>query len=319
MNDWLEGIDCVEEDDDNDEFGPLLTSEQLYRRDLEELTYFIDKREIEARVDQAQKEGSDMRELLIYYCLPIVLSYATRLHDHRIPLLELVSVGNFSLIETMDRALLHVNPVGYLLRFAYGRMSRYRLHFQSLIITPSTPGEQPHKVFSLLDNHDTSDSDIAEKHPEITSDIIDVASPLHAAVEVLSPARKRVMRLLLGMDGPPETMEDIAGGNSTTKEYQLIRVTKQDALIYMRRYLQKHYPDFVRQHVREVTIPYRVGNLQKYIHVQIPQCTLYKLECAWQRLMAGNEKISAHKLRVLTGVNSRYASAFFHLKTSTEA
>ncbi len=296
---------------EDDEFGALLNSEQLYRRDLEELIFFVDKKQIDALLEQTRKVHGDPSEILIFYCLPIILSYAVRLHDHRIPILELVGVGNLSLMETMERALAHTNPAGYLLRFAYGSMSHYRTRFQSIISVPSTPDAQPHKVLTILNDLDTDTFDIEEKLDMPIESEQDM-SPLYRAVESLSPSRKSIIQRLLGMNGAPETVTEIAGGNSTTRAYDSVRVTKDRAQVCMRDYLKKHHPDFVRQHMREVTV--RQGATERYIHVKIPEITLYKLEIAWQRLSSQDGKITAHKLRVHSGVHTKYAAAFFQLK-----
>ncbi len=294
----------------NDEFGPLLTSEQLYKQNLRELIPFVGKDTIDQRVQQVRNDGGNLRELLLAYCLPVIFWYGARLHESRFPILELVGVGNLALLEVMEKAIVHISPVGYLLKSAYGSMIEYRQHFQSIIALPSTPGTQPHEILFLLDNLDTDQFDI-EEEPYVPEENTEDTAPLYHSIESLSPVRKQTICRVFGINGyTSESFADIAGSGSGTNRYATIRESKETACKRMRSYLLYHYPAFAQRHSREVAAVQK-----KYCEVSIPEGTKRKLEAAWQLLSTTGEQISMHKLRVASGVHTRYASAFLHLKS----
>lgn len=115
------------------------------------------------------------------------------------------------------------------------------------------------------------------------------------------------MARLYGLSGQAqEDMSEMVGTNSTTKAYNALKTRKLGYLKMMREYLSTHYPAYVEQHTRKV----QASRASRYANISIPVITMKKLEQATQTLLERGEALSMNKLRKLSGVNTRYASAY---------
>lgn len=276
----------------------IMDIEKLYKQELRILPSA--SREEKAQLLEDARQGDQQaRQRLILALLPTIWGYAIRWQrPPYMPALELVGVGNTVLVERLDQALQEPNPIGYLLKFAAGEMVSYRMRYQNAITTPAS-FDEPCEFVSILEDFDIAEPGPEQSHPDY--------APLLDAVQALPTERARqFISKVFGLNQCAEDLSEIAGGNSTTKAYQAAKTLKLYHLKRMRAYLCEHYPEFARQHMREKGI----DKASVYASVKIPEVTLRKLEAAKMQLLANHEKLSMNKLRQISGVNTKYASAY---------
>ena len=266
--------------------------EALYRQDLAVL-----------------EQGSGDQHAIIHKLLPFVLVYAVRMQNRyssTAHVMELVSVGNYVMVEKLEEAMREPNPHGFLLKWAKGEMIQYRRRYQNAITLPTTPGDRAYHLWNILDEFDTDEFDI-EDVPSSTCKFDDTM--LYEAWAALPTEKMRTLiARLFGLNGhAPETLESIAGGNSTTKVYGAAKTLKRYALAKMRAYLTEHYPQVIhtsgKAHNAYTSI---------YEAIAIPEKTTRKLDEAARRINERGEQLSMNKLRKESGVHTRYASAYLY-------
>jgi len=292
----------------SDPLGPLLTSEQLYQRDIQYYRKDLYAGTSAEYLERLQAGDRSAKDGFLCSLLPVIRGYAMRLQKLDMPMLELVNVGNHIIVEKLEESLLHPNPIGYLLKFAHRHMLDYCCHFRYIITLPSGPEHQPYEFLPLLDEFDTDEFDIEEK--VMIEEIEQDTTPLYQALESIpGHTATGLMTRLYGMQGQnTETMHEIAGGDSTTKKYQAVKGNKMRYLRCMREYLTAYAPEYVQIHTR--CIPQTSLQEAKYGNVCIPEVTQRKLEVAINVLQERGETLSMKKLREESGVHTTYASAF---------
>src|SRR5216683_1777682 len=286
-----------------DEFGPLLTSEQLYRRDVDYYREVIHPGTSVEYLERLQRGDTSAKDGFLCSLLPVIRGYATHLQTTDVPMLELICASNFIIVEKLEEALLHPAPIGYLLTFARRYMFACSRHFRSVITLPSGPSLPPYELLPLSDEFDIEETATNEEEQ-------DDATPLYQALDAIPSQRgKALIARLFGLqDQDAETMQEITGGNSTTKGYQAARNMKSVYLKWIRNYLTTHAPEYVARHSRQAP----TTSLQQtyYETLRIPERTQRKLETAMRALQERGETLSMNKLRDEAGVYSTHASAY---------
>lgn len=298
----------MEEDYENIEQVPTDT-ERIYKRDL---AYFATPMPCDDIVAKARQGDKDAKERIVTGLLNVICGYAARRQmmilrrnsgyvDPHTDFMDLVCTGNAILVEKLEEALCHPNPVGYLLKTAWNEMSQERSRYRNAISTPNVPGDYHYYVLSLSMNFEEFDETIADTE---TLGIVDY-TPLYAALAQLPERVQNLLARLYGMENyGVEPLSKIAGGDSTTKAYQNLKMVKLRSLGKIHYILEKKYPAFC-QRFKDTPIRRRI-----YEDLRIPECTLEKLREAEATLKAQGTKISMNKLRQISGVNTRYASAY---------
>lgn len=143
--------------------------EKLYRQDIASIPEWrlVGTEQRDHLIEQARAGDRQARNTLILALLPYVLVYAIRYQRYHIDIMELVGVGNSILVEHFEQALQEANPCGYLVKFAHGEMIQYVRRFQGPITLPTTPGDEPYPIMSLINDTDTFD--IEEQHRSATA------------------------------------------------------------------------------------------------------------------------------------------------------
>lgn len=285
--------------------------EYLYKKELRRLAPASTEQKAQL-LEEARAGDQQAKQRLILALLPTIWGYATRWQRPPfMPAIELVGIGNSVLVEKFEQAMREPNPIGYLLKFAAGEMIGYRFRYQNAITTPATFDDP----FSFIDIFDETDEfDIAEPahEAECTADY----TPLYVAVDALPTANARqLIRRLFGLSREySEDLSEIAGGDSTTKQYAAVKARKLYHLKKLREYLLKYYPEFARRHMRSQ--PAKVDKALLYADIQIPEVTLRKLEAAMATIQEQGQQPSMNKLRTISGVNTKYASAYLARQAS---
>lgn len=131
----------------------MLSSEQYYRQalaGLEEPTHEQEQALLQ-RVRQGDLLARD--QLVTTVFLSYVHYWACRLlrycRSHRLEYLDLIQVGNLTVVERLAEALDKENPIGWLRAMARYAMLAYCARYSSLVVTPLTHWKQPLAVDSL--------------------------------------------------------------------------------------------------------------------------------------------------------------------------
>jgi RNA polymerase sigma factor (sigma-70 family) len=202
-------------------YGELLTNEEAYSKDVGEHPRLSDEEE-ERLVAQARLGNKQARETLILdalsYVMKVAHKYARICGAHgrwRVEYLDLVQVGNVTLVECMDKALAHACPAGYLRRAALGEIVKYCMKHGSPIASPSQRGGHilPMKEVESLDKplgpgneedaHTLADLLVATE-PEKRSERD--FSTLYQALAGLTEKQRYVVTHHYGLDGAPQDL-----------------------------------------------------------------------------------------------------------------
>lgn len=283
-----------------------MDSETLYRHDLAQVAD-ISPADLDMLLQAARSGDQQAKERIILSQSGVICAYAARRQRVGCELMDLVSFGNLVFIEMLDEALAHANPIGYLLKFVWHEMGQYRRRVEHTITPPSTPGDDPYDMSSIsrfIDEFGECTLAMpAAQEPPTEDNLL----PLYEALTHLpAPARTLLCRLY-GLCGyGVESLATIAGGDSTTKPYQAAKMRKLAALKKLRAYLEQHHPAFTRRHASE----FGASKRKPEIHLIIPERTLRKLHEAEKELRRRELPLSMNKLRQLSGVHTRYATAY---------
>jgi hypothetical protein len=285
--------------------------EYLYKQELCRLACASTEQKAQL-LEEARTGSQQAKQRLILALLPTIWGYAIRWQRPPfMPAIELAGVGNTVLVEKFEQAMSEPNPIGYLLKYAAGEMIGYRFRYQNAITVPAK-FDEPFDFIDIFD--ETDEFDIAEPAQEAEATID--YTPLLVAVDALPTSNARqLIRRLFGLGKQySEDLSEIAGGDSTTKQYAAVKARKLYHLKKLREYLLKYYPDFARQHMRSQ--PAMVDKAVLYADIQIPEVTMRKLEAAMATLQEQGQKPSMNKLRTISGVNTKYASAYLARQAS---
>jgi RNA polymerase sigma factor (sigma-70 family) len=246
-------------------YGPMLTSEQQYRKDVRflqiaEEVQQISKEEQQQIVERARKGDTQAQEAIILSLVPKCESLSRhycRTYEWasaRIEYLDLVQVGNLAILQALPRALASDDPYPYLYKVARYEISRYCMRYASLITTPQphpfvNQGKPlPHVMMESLnkpydeENEErTWEACLAEKAPveETERDY----QPLYEAVEKLSPRVRETIKRHYGLGREPEPLQVISQSfaQSDTKRACSARGYERRGLQKLRQRLEAVY------------------------------------------------------------------------------
>ena len=198
---------------------PILTNQQQYRRDL--ARYPRLSAEEQRLLEERAREGdAQARERIVFECMHFVQRVAslyTRTYMRSDDYLDLIQVGNLSLLEHVDKTFDTGKNTAYLCAIARREM-RYELAYRSSIImfpmNAAVPREQP-KFLSIEELREADDETwrrvdemISQmERPEVTSTLY---GPLQEALATLTPGTREVVVRHHGIDGITETIIDIS-------------------------------------------------------------------------------------------------------------
>jgi len=126
----------------------MLMAEQQYRAEIARLPRWTERQRQEL-VEGARKGDTQARDSLILSCVGYVVGVARKYAvicaaaASPIEFLDLVQIGNVTIVERMDKALAHPNPIGYLYKAASGAIIQYCQTRSSLIVTPKDNKGKP--------------------------------------------------------------------------------------------------------------------------------------------------------------------------------
>lgn len=281
-----------------DEFGPLLTSHQLYWVDLHlrlPRNGVKNQQELQELTDAARRGDNQAKEQFIHSLLPCIYRYAERYcvtkESWRIEIEDLVCVGNLALVEYVDRSLQLPHTRPYLLKVAYDRINRYGRKFLSIITQPENVAMAPPEDIPVEYIYHLAKTDF--------TDVPAQWNTLHEAIAVLNERQQTVVDQLYGFKGKPVlTLTDIAG-KWDTKEYKYVQNQYMLALKRLKRALKDTYP--LRDRSVEIIATDRV---------RFSQQQLKKLRDAYQRLRSQGTKITVDALCQESGVSEKYTGGF---------
>jgi RNA polymerase sigma factor (sigma-70 family) len=208
-------------------YGELLTNEEAYSKDVGELPR-LSREEQNALVAKALLGDIQAREALILSIVPYVMAVArkyaticTHANRKRIEYLDLVQIGNLALLECLDRALAHQNPIGYLKVAAAGEIIEYCQKYSSLIASYRKRDKSYARPIDL-DSLDTPVRCSNEEEADCTlADTLVAPEPvpepperdysaLYQAVATLTEKQRYVVEHHYGMNCPPQTLHSVS-------------------------------------------------------------------------------------------------------------
>ena len=230
-------------------YGELLTSQQQYRKDIAPF------REISCEQEHvfvhAAREGDEQaRNNLILSLLDYVEYWASLFVStygwisRSIELTELISIGNFKLVESFDEAMDADNPWAFLASRAKYAMHSYCQNHTNCI---TTPHHAKSYVVESLDkplNEDTEETLIdflSEPNPVIWFSSLSISDErIYTAIGHLGGKQKELVKRVYGLDGyERERMSDIRkayNGKEVTE--QCMSKLRDGALASLRQFLE---------------------------------------------------------------------------------
>jgi len=181
-------------------------------------------------LQKARQGDQEARDLLVLSCVCFVFYRAWRYKEEIFSddPMDLVSVGNLALLESLDKALYADNPIPYLISQAAYAIQHYVFH-ESPMIRRDTYRNVVIPVVSLdqeLGDSDVTAGDLIGVLQEF--DLLSEAekeemnallyAPLYQAIDRLTEKQQYVVKRHFGLDGAPETLADIGRRLSTRPE-----------------------------------------------------------------------------------------------------
>jgi hypothetical protein len=287
-------------------------SEQEYREALDRLVRVTPVSACTSLLEQATS-NPQTRELIIHSMLPTIFQYAM-LICIRDPM-DLVSVGNLTLMEEWDQAMHEEVPLRYLFNRCKMAMLAYLRQYGYGPLTYPDSGDievHPYEFLHLF--HFLETDDIEEPHGE-TGVPFD-PTPLYEALEVLpGPHAVELIARLFGLfDRPMETIADIAREGYGSRRYAAKKDRKHYYLKLMKQYLIRQYPDFVEAHA--CANPSEKAQAKAYIRLyeigKIPPATRKRLDQARATILARGEELTLKWLRIEAKCGSAAAQAYLY-------
>ncbi len=187
-------------------YGELLTVEQQYHHDIADIPRMTMEEE-ERLIVRARSGDTDAKEHIILSCLGYVQAVARKYTvmcaangRHLVEYLDLIQVGNLTLVKCSDKALDHPSPFGYLKRAASGEIVKYCMKHGTSITCPSERGGKilPMKDVSSLEQPLTPETqeltlaDTLEAPPVVAQEEKDYTM-LYSTLETLTPKQRDVI------------------------------------------------------------------------------------------------------------------------------
>ena len=286
--------------------------EQEYREALAGLVRIIPVSACAPLLEQAASH-QEIRELIIHSMLPTIFQYAMLMHIQ--DPMDLVSVGNLTLLEEWGRAQSEEIPLRYLFNRCKMAMLAYVRQYGYGPITFPDSGDREMPSFEFLHLFDILETDDIEE-PYGERRVPFDSMPLYNALEALpGPDAAELIARLFGLfDKPEETLEDITGEGYTGNRYTAKKSRKHYYLKRMKEYLIRQYPDFVEAHA--------CANLQEKVQAKayarlyeigkIPVSTRKRLDQARDTILARGEPLTLKWLRIEAACGSAAAQAYMY-------
>lgn len=203
-------------------YGDILTIEQAYSQDVGDVPRLTFQEE-ETLIDQARAGDVEARDAvirsLLTYVIHVAQKYATICRESgrpRVEYLDLVQVGNLTLLECLEKALAHACPVGYLKRASSGEIVKHCMKHGSLITSPSKRGGDilPIKDVDSIDMPVRTSGDTPERltlaetliAPEKQEKQERDYTALHEALDILTEKQKYIIVRHYGIECAPEDL-----------------------------------------------------------------------------------------------------------------
>jgi len=204
-------------------YGELLTVEQQYHDDIAELPRLTMEEE-KFVIERAMLGNTDARKQMILNCLDYVRAVARNYRvicaangRNLVEYLDLIQIGNLTLVECLDKALEHPNPFGYLKRAASGEIVKYCMKHGSSITSPSERGG---KILSMKDVASLEKPLIPEKEELTLASTLEAPlkpaqdekdyTMLYSNVEMLTPKQRDAITRHYGLGCASEDLFTIS-------------------------------------------------------------------------------------------------------------
>jgi DNA-directed RNA polymerase specialized sigma subunit len=200
-------------------YGELLTSEQQYRRDLQSIARLTPEQE-QALIDRARHQDQEAGYLLVESLLPYVEYHAMRLvrYVRHSTYLDLCQIGSLAMVERLQQALAHENPVAYLMQVAKKSIGWYCVWCDGLVV--KKPGNRYEKDRYVPQRLEVISADVplpgtdGAMLADVLMDEVILGDPddkqqeryqtLYLAVEQLTEKQREVVECFYGLHGHPE-------------------------------------------------------------------------------------------------------------------
>ena len=220
-------------------YGELQTSDQQYRNEVGRL-FRLTQEEEHLLVERAKEGDAHVRNQIIESCLHYVEYWASRLYrayswqSWRTEYVDLIQVGNVTLLETFDKAMEKEDSIAYLKGAAKLGMLKYVQHHRSSITTPGNEyTDIPVESF---------DAPLGDENTLTLADVIEDLSycvhgkksfdALYQALELLTEKQRETIKRLYGLeDYGSESQVEVA---SEKVSPAAVCIMKQDAFVKMR-------------------------------------------------------------------------------------
>ena len=204
-------------------YGELLTVEQQYHSDIAALPRLTLEEE-KCLIERSMLGNTDAREQIILSCLGYVRAVARKYRvicaangRNLVEYLDLIQIGNLTLVECLDKALEHPNPFGYLKRAASGEIVKYCMKHGSSITSPSERGGKilPMKDVASLEKplipgeENFTLASTLEVPPTSTQDEKDYTT-LYSVIETLTPKQRDAITRHYGLGCASEDLFTIS-------------------------------------------------------------------------------------------------------------
>jgi hypothetical protein len=202
-------------------YGELLTSEEQYSKDIARFTRFSQEEEHQL-IGQTRRGDRDARNKLIESCLKYVTFLAKKYSTvYNMPYMELVSLGNVTLVEFLEKALDARDWRAYLAGCVRGVMWEQSHNYWELITrSRGEDGYPPSKTVESLEaplytsvkgEKEQTYGDILHAEPLYPQTKEERSyGPLHQALEALPDKLKQVVAQWAGVsEYGPQSHEDI--------------------------------------------------------------------------------------------------------------
>lgn len=174
------------------------------------------KEQLDEVLEQARQGDQEARDLLIRSCLSFVFYRGWRYRDellHDDPM-DLVSVGNIALLESLEKALYADKPIKYLISQAAYAIQHYVFYESPMIrrdkhrnvVTPVASLDREFTqtnltygdVVGITDETNRSSEELDERY-----------QPLYQALDRLTEKQQYVVKKHFGLDGAPESLAEV--------------------------------------------------------------------------------------------------------------
>ena len=233
-------------------YGPLLTDDMQYRRDVVQLSPLDPQREQHLLACAKTGDTEARNELFTSHILRYIEYWSRRLFvtyawaSYRIEYADLIQVASIAVLEHFDHALSMENPLAYLCACAKYEMRAYCFRYSSLIVTPRTQENgkvvSPRRVESL-------DVPFNDETDETLKDILEdenwqccakgdekACERLYQALSQLTEKQRAILMRLFGLgECPQEALADLQ--RELNVSHATLRESRDSGLKHIQQFL----------------------------------------------------------------------------------